>query len=378
MGSVTTSAGGAGSALIERSDGSTWAQMPSPEFPGPGSGLLAPGDVREPGLLRGGGGERPRPSPTRFRERSGSTHRRNVERLVVVERRNRAGLGRLRTPGRCRMRRRSRMLRRWLGGQLAQPRASYRTSSKSFCSLRVTGWPLPMAGSSASVPPVSTGLTMHGGVVAIASPAWRRVLARPLRRQRVRLRRRRVPRWDDRKPCGTNCRDRAHPRRERILACRLRTAGSSATATPSTTGRSVATSNSARRSSGSSPPLTGAATGSSAPTAACSASADAQYHGSMGGKHLVGARRRDRCDSRRRRLLARRLGRRRVQLRRREISRIDGRKASGGARRRHNGTPDGNGYWLAGSDGGVFSFGDANIWRFHGWKILAAPVIGIA
>jgi len=40
-------------------------------------------------------------------------------------------------------------------------------------------------------------------------------------------------------------------------------------------------------------------------------------------------------------------------------------------------TPDGGGYWLVASDGGVFSFGDA---RFHGSTgaiSLAAPVVAM-
>src|SRR5664280_1722395 len=39
-------------------------------------------------------------------------------------------------------------------------------------------------------------------------------------------------------------------------------------------------------------------------------------------------------------------------------------------------TPDGGGYWLVGSDGGVFTFGDA---RFHGSAAnqrLAGPIVG--
>jgi hypothetical protein len=41
-------------------------------------------------------------------------------------------------------------------------------------------------------------------------------------------------------------------------------------------------------------------------------------------------------------------------------------------------TPDGHGYWLVASDGGVFSFGDA---RFHGSTggiVLNQPVVGMA
>jgi hypothetical protein len=40
--------------------------------------------------------------------------------------------------------------------------------------------------------------------------------------------------------------------------------------------------------------------------------------------------------------------------------------------------PDGGGYWLVGSDGGVFSFGDATFGGSMGGKVLSAPVTGIA
>ncbi len=41
-------------------------------------------------------------------------------------------------------------------------------------------------------------------------------------------------------------------------------------------------------------------------------------------------------------------------------------------------TPDGQGYWLVASDGGVFSFGDAHFYGSMGGTPLAAPVVGIA
>ena len=41
-------------------------------------------------------------------------------------------------------------------------------------------------------------------------------------------------------------------------------------------------------------------------------------------------------------------------------------------------TPDGRGYWIAGSDGGVFSFGDAKFAGSMGGKRLNDPVVGIA
>jgi L,D-peptidoglycan transpeptidase YkuD (ErfK/YbiS/YcfS/YnhG family) len=41
-------------------------------------------------------------------------------------------------------------------------------------------------------------------------------------------------------------------------------------------------------------------------------------------------------------------------------------------------TPSGNGYWLLGSDGGIFSFGDAAFWGSTGALRLNAPIVGMA
>ncbi len=41
-------------------------------------------------------------------------------------------------------------------------------------------------------------------------------------------------------------------------------------------------------------------------------------------------------------------------------------------------TPDGHGYWLVGSDGGVFSFGDASFYGSTGALHLNAPIVGMA
>jgi hypothetical protein len=41
-------------------------------------------------------------------------------------------------------------------------------------------------------------------------------------------------------------------------------------------------------------------------------------------------------------------------------------------------TPDGKGYWLAGRDGGVFSFGSAPFEGSLGGQHMNAPVVGIA
>ena len=42
------------------------------------------------------------------------------------------------------------------------------------------------------------------------------------------------------------------------------------------------------------------------------------------------------------------------------------------------GTPDGGGYWLAGLDGGVFAFGDAGYYGSMGGKPLDQPIVGMA
>ncbi len=41
-------------------------------------------------------------------------------------------------------------------------------------------------------------------------------------------------------------------------------------------------------------------------------------------------------------------------------------------------TPDGNGYWLVASDGGIFSFGDAQFFGSTGGMRLNKPVVGMA
>ena len=41
-------------------------------------------------------------------------------------------------------------------------------------------------------------------------------------------------------------------------------------------------------------------------------------------------------------------------------------------------TPDGKGYWLVGSDGGIFSFGDAGFFGSTGGMSLNRPIVGIA
>ena len=48
------------------------------------------------------------------------------------------------------------------------------------------------------------------------------------------------------------------------------------------------------------------------------------------------------------------------------------------ADRRHGSTQDGKGYWLVASDGGVFSFGDAQFFGSMGGSPPSAPVVGMA
>ena len=121
------------------------------------------------------------------------------------------------------------------------------------------------------------------------------------------------------------------------------------------------------------------------------------------------------------RLLAGGLRRRRLQLRRRPVLRLDGRHPpeqpggghgrhpgrrrllAGGRRRRHlhlrrrrllrlgraaststspswawPPTPDGKGYWLVASDGGIFTYGDARFFGSTGGIHLNQPIVGMA
>ena len=41
-------------------------------------------------------------------------------------------------------------------------------------------------------------------------------------------------------------------------------------------------------------------------------------------------------------------------------------------------TPDGGGYWLVASDGGIFSYGDAAFFGSRGGQPLNKPIVGMA
>ena len=150
---------------------------------------------------------------------------------------------------------------------------------------------------------------------------------------------------------------------------------------------------------------TAAATGWSAPTAACSASAtrtstarpatfplaqpvnsiaptrsghgywllawdggvfsfgDAKFFGSTGGMRLNSPVDEHGADADGQGVLARRSRRWRVQFRRRQVPRVDGRQAPRGSPVVGIApTPTGKGYWMVASDGGIFSFGDAHFY----------------
>ena len=77
-------------------------------------------------------------------------------------------------------------------------------------------------------------------------------------------------------------------------------------------------------------------------------------------------------------LLAGGLGRRRLQLRRCHVLRLHRRHPPQQAHRRHGGEPHRRGYWLVASDGGIFSYGDAQFYGSSGSIVLNKPVVGMA
>ena len=82
--------------------------------------------------------------------------------------------------------------------------------------------------------------------------------------------------------------------------------------------------------------------------------------------------------ARRRGLLARRLRRGHLQLRRRPVLRLDRQLRLNKPVVGMGQTPDGLGYWLVASDGGIFNYGDANFYGSTGSIVLNKPVVGMA
>ena len=89
------------------------------------------------------------------------------------------------------------------------------------------------------------------------------------------------------------------------------------------------------------------------------AQGNAGYYGSLGNNQLAGPGGGHGGNPRRPGLLAGRPGRRGLRLRRRRLLRLDGRVPLNQPIVGMASTPDGKGYWLVASDGGVFAFGDA-------------------
>ena len=95
--------------------------------------------------------------------------------------------------------------------------------------------------------------------------------------------------------------------------------------------------------------------------------------------HPEPAHRRDGRHAHRPRLLVRGRRRRRVQLRRRQVLRLHRRHhAEQADRRAWRPTPTGQGYWLVATDGGIFSFGDAEFFGSTGAITLNQPIVGMA
>ena len=112
---------------------------------------------------------------------------------------------------------------------------------------------------------------------------------------------------------------------------------------------------------------TTAATGWWPPTAASSPTATPASTARPGdiplNKPIVGMA----ATPRRQRLLAGRLGRRHLRLRRRRLLRLDRAPSRSTSRSSAwRSTPDGGGYWLVASDGGIFAYGDAGFYGSTG------------
>ena len=105
---------------------------------------------------------------------------------------------------------------------------------------------------------------------------------------------------------------------------------------------------------------------------------DAGFFGSQGGTAPQRPGRGDGAHPGRPGLLAGGLRRRRVHLRRRRVLRLPGRYPPQRPVVGMAPTPDGQGYWLVASDGGVFTHGDAPFLGSLGGQSLNAPVVGTA
>ena len=105
---------------------------------------------------------------------------------------------------------------------------------------------------------------------------------------------------------------------------------------------------------------------------------DAGFFGSPGSlklnKPIVGMA----ADSNGQGLLAGRLRRRDLQLRRRRLLRLGGKPEAQQAGRGHRRHPTGKGYWLVASDGGIFNYGDAAFTGSAGALKLNQPIVGIS
>ena len=105
---------------------------------------------------------------------------------------------------------------------------------------------------------------------------------------------------------------------------------------------------------------------------------DAVFYGSAGNLVLEPPVVGHRPDARRQGLLAGRLRRRGVRLRRRRVPRLGRRHPLSRPIVGIAATSGGDGYWLVARDGGMFSYGDATFHGSLGGTALASPVVGIA
>ena len=178
---------------------------------------------------------------------------------------------------------------------------------------------------------------LHQPIVGMApTPSSQGLLAGGLRRRRVRLRRRRVPRVDGRHPPRPSPWWAWPPPPTAAATGWWRpTAACSPSATPGSTGRR-ATSTLAQPVVGMAATPDGGGYWLVASDGGVFAFGDAGFHGSTGDIHLAQP--------------------------------VVGMAA----------TPDGGGYWLVASDGGVFAFGDAGFHGSTGDIHLAQPVVGMA